>query len=1089
MCFRGLLTLLFFSISSQGNSVVYSVKSPAFSFRSTAIPGFTTIRGESLMNASPLGKPSLPIIPCKIVIPQGKEIDCLRVSVAGCDTVTILEPLDFGRMPRSFSNETIVDLADSGIYNSDKQYPSERWELVTEQKKAGISIAHVNLFPAVYHPLSNRIITAKQLELSVTFRSVSKSRNGSGVVPRPERIEQYGIINPEALSTYGSVKSRADESVDYVILTSESMINAVAQYTVHSLIDLRQQQGLSTKLITVEEILASAVGVDKPQKIRNYLRDAYNSMGFQYLFIAGDTNVVPARELYAEDMTEHQAKWKEYWLGRYALYSDIYYQCLDGDYNSNGNDLWGEFSDNGGWKKVDLSAEFAIGRIAAENGQELSNFIEKTIKYETMPSNDSYLKNALLLGEFLGMGQEKEYAKPTLLELKAGTSNHGYTTIGFDNDSSVKCSILSQMDSSWHEKEIAEKINTNSISVISHLGHGLAEKMIYINDRNSNLLTNEKPLFIYSQACMVGKFDVESIAEHLTTELETGFFGGILNSGFGKTRPNITDGPSAVLNRWFWDGHFKNENPITRLGDLNNYSHEKALPKIGDMDFIYVIYGSNLHGDPYTQLRLSEADQQSNWFWLLKPSKGTVAELGKVLHISWGTSLNLPATITLLSEGDEQEIATGITGTAEYNWNIPTDILQGDSYRIKITIGDSVRISESFSISAKRSIEISSPVAGEVVIKNGLLSITWSSDYDSTVAIVLKQDGRIAKVLTDCAPDNGLFSWRVDSLLSTGSNWFLEITPAESPTESFASEAFELLSPAICTYPYFQDFETFSIGPSKLGSFDLCDYWEQGNDDQCDWTVLAGPTPSQAHPQAGTTGPTVDHTKNDSTGKYLYVESSGENGGKRFDLLTPPFDLNYCGAPEFSFWYHMRADSGRMGDLIVEVLEEYDTASILELSGDQGKEWKQVFLDISEWEGSKIRIRFRGEAAQTWESDICIDDVVMRSKGEVALTVASEKYKRNNGISASPSILIDEPIKLFVEGNSRDIVTVSILDMLGHELFNTETVLANSHSAVAVWDGTNKTGRAVASGTFVVVVKRNSQGNVTYGMINIGVRR
>lgn len=1083
---REALWVLLSVLIALGNTIVHSVEVPDISISSSVNSGYSAVRGKSLMNASPLGKPSLPIIPCKIVIPQGKAIESIRVSDFGKDTLIISEPIDFGRMPRTFENETIVDVTDSVIYNSDEPFPKQQWELVTEQKKSGISLALINLFPVVYQPLSQRIITAKQIELTVSFRSIPQSRSADEIIPRPDRIKQNDVINPEALSTYATVQSRSDGSVDYIILTSESMTEAVAEYTVHSLLDLRQKQGLKTKLITVEEILASAEGVDKPQKIRNYLREAYNSLGFQYLFIAGDTNVVPARELYAEDMDAHQEKWKEYWMGRYALYSDIYYQCLDGSYNSNGNDLWGEFSDNSGWKKVDLTPEFAIGRIAAENGQELSNFIKKTIAYETMPSDESYLKNALLLGEYLGMGQEKEYAKPTLLELQEGTSNHGYTTVGFTSDPSVNCSILSQQDSSWHEEEIAAKINTNTISVISHLGHGLAEKMLYINEQNSSLLTNTKPLFIYSQACMVGKFDVECIAEHFTAELETGFFAGILNSGFGKTRPNITDGPSAVLNRWFWDGYFKSENPITRLGDLNNYSHEQTLPKIGDMDFIYVMYGSILHGDPYTQLRLRDQDQP-DWLWLLSPSEETVAEQGKELRISWGTSLNEPATITLLKTDTEEEIASALTGSCEYFWTIPSNLPEGDEYRIKVSVGDSVRISKPFAITSARSLEITSPKEGDQLFKNSDITVSWNSDFDSTVSISLTENGRLIRVLADAAPDNGTFSWIADSLLSTGSNWTIEIIPADVPSKMFSSESFALRSPAIAEFPYSQDFETFSIGPSKLGSFDLSDYWEQGIDDQCDWTVLAGPTPSQAHPQAGTTGPTVDHTVGDSTGKYLYVESSGTNGGKRFNLLTPPFDLTSCGAPEFSFWYHMRADSNRMGDLFVEVLEESDTTSVFELSGDQGQEWNQAQIDLSQWEGSEIRLRFRGEAAETWESDICIDDVMMKSTGEVA--VVSPNYKMNRGIRAVPSILTSEPMKLYVESSFGDRVTVSILDMLGNALYRNDTVVIDSNTPVAVWNGTTHSGRAAASGTYVAVVKRISRNKTTYGMINVGVKR
>ena len=92
--------------------------------------------------------------------------------------------------------------------------------------------------------------------------------------------------------------------------------------------------------------------------------------------------------------------------------SDLYFGCLEGSFNSDGNDRWGEPDDGpGGNCDVDLKAEVFVGRALIANSYydsydyvsgiyDVYNFVKKTIDYETIV-DDPYLRNVLMVGDIL----------------------------------------------------------------------------------------------------------------------------------------------------------------------------------------------------------------------------------------------------------------------------------------------------------------------------------------------------------------------------------------------------------------------------------------------------------------------------------------------------------------------------------------------------------------------------------------------------------------------------------------------------------------------------------------------------------------
>jgi hypothetical protein len=167
---------------------------------------------------------------------------------------------------------------------------------------------------------------------------------------------------------------------ELVIVTSELL---APEFEV--LASWRTAHGVPAEVRTVEWITAHYSGVDDAESMRLFLQDAYASLGTLFALLGGDAEVVPVR--YARS-TYHTPT---------DILSDYYFMCLDGTWNADGDEHFGEVED-----VVDLIPEIWVGRAPVSTAAEARAFVERTIAYETSPPGPGYPASALFLAEHLG---------------------------------------------------------------------------------------------------------------------------------------------------------------------------------------------------------------------------------------------------------------------------------------------------------------------------------------------------------------------------------------------------------------------------------------------------------------------------------------------------------------------------------------------------------------------------------------------------------------------------------------------------------------------------------------------------------------
>lgn len=203
-----------------------------------------------------------------------------------------------------------------------------------------------------------------------------------------------------------------------------------------------------------------------------------------------------------------------------------------------------------------------------------------------------------------------------------------------------------------------------------------------------------------------------------------------------------------------------------------------------------------------------------------------------------------------------------------------------------------------------------------------------------------------------------------------------------------ATSEITIFSGGTGSYPYVQSFDTWTNCSTSWGCLTVTcpleDFWynvpfdaEKG--DSTEWRTLDAGTGT------GGTGPSGDHTT--GSGKYLYIESSGNNGsGCQHDeaqAYTPCIDLSAATKPELTFWYHAFGNS--IGELHVDLLVDgqwiEDVAT--PIAGEQGDVWLEHKANLVPYAGKTVIIRFRGTVGGGYRGDLAIDDIVIEENPDL----------------------------------------------------------------------------------------------------------
>ncbi len=768
----------------------------------------------------------IPVKPVRVLLPFGKTIDDIIIKTANVQTIElthslqqkfiVLNTFDDIQKRNTFEQHDTLNDSLSVLYDN-----------LGIQYFRGYPIVHLNIYPLIYEP--NRDIA--DFYEQITLEIVTKESTVSPLL-RNTQQDKNDIIslvdNPNCISSYinqpSIIKSMAH--YDYVIITTQALLDADGLYTFQDLLSHRESQGLSSTYKTVESIISEYEGIDEKEKIRNFIIDAFTNWGTSWVLLGGDIEQVPIRYLWDFDGQD------------VVVSSDLYYQCLDGNYNYNEDGRWGEKYDGVDGERIDLFAEVYIGRAPVDDANDVSAFVEKTLVYEESEwGTNDFLKNHLSVGEYTWNGPGGWGAGYVERCIDYWTdynqATHGVSSQTFD------IIELYERDTSWTKQDLIQAIN-DGVGIINHVGHGSYLAAMKLSNSDILTLENEgKYSILYSQACHSGQFEKEDcFAEEWVTAEKKGGFAAIMNSGVGYGGTINYDGADNRFSREFFDALFSNTEQISSIGKANQDSKEDNFWRIDEigMHMYHVYYNTNLLGDPYVKI---------------KGSEGTIADF------RWSPSY--PETDDDIQFYDES------TGTIiSWDWRFgdghyssqqhPShDYSMAGFYTVKLSIMDS----KGYRISTSKEIEVRdfwSPIVkvsyNYIGVNEFTLAFSGNESFDPDGFIVNWtwdfDDGTKAYTanVVHGFPDYGEYDAKLiaeDNEGNTANHFFtVHIVPI-SPPENLAITG--------STGGISETLYNFHVSSTDSQDLLIQYYWDWGDDTTMEWTDYygSGMTCSQTH--------------------------------------------------------------------------------------------------------------------------------------------------------------------------------------------------------------------------------------------------
>ncbi len=454
------------------------------------------------------------------------------------------------------------------------------------------------LYPTEYVPSDSSLYYFPTLRVLVTTENTKKTPAlFRGLRKDADEVERR-VQNPEVALTYPAAMENKENGYDLLILTLPEFVDGFQR-----LKDYHDSTGVPTEIRTSSDVYAETGGLT-PEHIREYITNRYLYDGIEYVLLGDDDYLIGPKFLYAEAWVYDQ-----YSIIDEKMPGDLYYGCLDGTWDYDGDGRYGEPTDGEGGGDVDLMAEVYVGRAAVDDTADVTRFVDKTIAY--LSSSDPYLHDILFTGEGLNYPDMKAYGSTMLEELIDGAESNGYETVGIPSDL-YSIDRLYDRDwpgGNWPTEEVIDRINSGK-HFINHLGHCSYTYALKMYTSQIPLLTNSNPSFMYVQGCYAGGFDTvgaESWAEVVTVKTDAGAFAGLFNARYGWVESyahvNTSDGAGQRLHREFWDAIFNPDENISEIGRANQDSKEDNLYRINDCAMRWTYYEVNLFGDPTVPIK------------------------------------------------------------------------------------------------------------------------------------------------------------------------------------------------------------------------------------------------------------------------------------------------------------------------------------------------------------------------------------------------------------------------------------------------------------------------------------------------------
>ena len=621
-----------------------------YEFEAVEVEGQWMIK-DTLLREVP-GEPLIPYRPAQILLPQGSDITEITI-VASEPYIEEGFDIPWGQVPSTFSDAEFAERVDRNpaVYSSNDWYLGTLYEFVSVESFRGYDILYLNLFPVDYRPLSRTVKFHEKLTVVVHYTEGipnNMCRNSDeDRLALSAMVENGGLLQTYAEVTDQCVPQLPGGPYEYVIITSSSL-----EPTFQQLADWKANFVNGAKVVTTSWIYSEFSGADNQERIRKFIRAAYFNWNTNYCLLGGDVAVVPYRGFYAS-------------VDEYVdtdMAADMYYGCLDGTFNADGDSYWAEPEDG-----VDWLEEVYIGRAPVWSGQEAQNFVEKVIGYEQAGRQNVLQFHA----SFLRSGNDPEsrdipwncyqwvppgYTKKELFEADGQVTKELW-----------RSAWVGTYGGPPYYPPLIFQHAGHGLTTSYHINYEVVNTVTWYNSDVSSLTNNSFWPLHTSVACLTGEFEHNDCLAEAYVKDDCGAIACFMNDNYGWF---------STLNAAMYSGEFL-ENQFRALfsdgkehfGELLNQSKSYMVcSAMSNCVYRWCYYEINLIGDPETPLLTQRIQPPGDSLRITNPpNNATVYGTQRVTTHVTGDAIN---TVEFYINGVLKRTDTAYP--YKYYWNTTT---------------------------------------------------------------------------------------------------------------------------------------------------------------------------------------------------------------------------------------------------------------------------------------------------------------------------------------------------------------------------------------------------------------------------------
>jgi hypothetical protein len=216
-------------------------------------------------------------------------------------------------------------------------------------------------YPVSYHSKDGTISWAKEVEITVEYEPTQNS---------PVLKEGY----------------------DFIILTADNFYEEL-----NPLVDHKISRDISTKIVKLSEVKNGAyfpvTGNDDAEKVKYFIYQAAAEEGWntKNVMLVGNKDKFPTRETHVKVSSDDKEIFvSDLYYADILMYNEETQEYEFCDWDSNDNKIYAEYKWDTGTDSMDLEPDVSIGRLAANDEEEVTTVVNKIITYE---NTEAYTQN------------------------------------------------------------------------------------------------------------------------------------------------------------------------------------------------------------------------------------------------------------------------------------------------------------------------------------------------------------------------------------------------------------------------------------------------------------------------------------------------------------------------------------------------------------------------------------------------------------------------------------------------------------------------------------------------------------------------